>query len=134
MRFKTVLFVKDLVSGHERPLYDGLERDMQETWAIHGVYPAMAWTPDSRAIVFWAGGKIRRVERASGQSAVIPFHVKGVAQGGAGRALPREGRAGPLPGEDAALGRRSRRRATRSPTRRSGASGCGICPRARLAA
>ncbi|HSP94415.1 MAG TPA: amidohydrolase family protein [Thermoanaerobaculia bacterium] len=77
VRFKTVLFVKDLVSGHERPLYDGLDRDMQETWAIHGVYPAMAWMPDSRAIVVWAGGKIRRVDRESGQSAVIPFHVKG---------------------------------------------------------
>jgi imidazolonepropionase-like amidohydrolase/Tol biopolymer transport system component len=77
VRFKTVLFVKDLVSGHERPLYDGLDRDMQETWAIHGVYPAMAWMPDSRAIVVWAGGKIRRVDRESGQSSVIPFHVKG---------------------------------------------------------
>src|SRR6266498_2296518 len=54
-----------------------LDRDMQETWAIHGVYPAMAWTPDSRTIVVWAGGKIRRVDRASGQSAVIPFHVRG---------------------------------------------------------
>jgi imidazolonepropionase-like amidohydrolase/Tol biopolymer transport system component len=76
VRYKTVLFTKDLVSGHERPIYDGLERDMQETWAIHGVYPAMAWTPDSRSIVVWAGGKIRRVDRATGQSAVIPFRVK----------------------------------------------------------
>jgi dipeptidyl aminopeptidase/acylaminoacyl peptidase len=76
VRFKTVLFVKDLVSGHERPLFDGLDRDMQETWAIHGVYPAMGWMPDSRAVVVWAGGKIRRVDRESGQSAVIPFHVK----------------------------------------------------------
>ncbi|HEX9148236.1 MAG TPA: amidohydrolase family protein [Thermoanaerobaculia bacterium] len=77
VRFKTVLFTKDLVSGHERPLYDGLDRDMQETWAIHGVYPSMGWTPDSRAIVVWAGGKIRRVERESGRASVIPFHVKG---------------------------------------------------------
>ncbi len=77
VRFKTVLFTKDLVSGHERPLYDGLDRDMQETWAVHGVYPGMAWTPDSRAIVLWAGGKIRRVERESRQASVIPFHVKG---------------------------------------------------------
>jgi imidazolonepropionase-like amidohydrolase/Tol biopolymer transport system component len=76
VRFKTVLFVKDLVSGHERPLYDGLDRDMQETWAIHGVYPAMAWMPDSRAIIVWAGGRIRRVDRETRQSAVIPFHVK----------------------------------------------------------
>ncbi|MEO8349465.1 MAG: amidohydrolase family protein [Acidobacteriota bacterium] len=77
VRFKTVLFVKDLASGHERPLYDGLDRDMQETWAIHGVYPSMAWTPDSRAVVVWAGGKIRRVERDGGKASVVAFHVRG---------------------------------------------------------
>jgi len=76
VRFKTVLFTKDLASGHERPVFDGLDRDMQETWAIHGVYPVMAWTPDSRSIVLWAGGKIRRVDRETGQAAVIPFHVR----------------------------------------------------------
>ena len=48
VRGKSTLYVADLASGAERPLYDGLERDMQETWAIHGVYPAMAWTPDNK--------------------------------------------------------------------------------------
>jgi hypothetical protein len=43
-------------SGAIKPIYDGLDRDMQETWAIHGVYPRMAWTPDNKSIVFWAGG------------------------------------------------------------------------------
>ena len=55
------LFVKDLRSGEERRIYDDLDQDLQETWAVHGVYPNMDWTPDSRAIVFWAGGKIRRI-------------------------------------------------------------------------
>ena len=50
--------------GIERPIWDGLERDMQETWAIHGVYPGMAWTPDSKRVVFWAGGKIRSADLA----------------------------------------------------------------------
>ena len=77
VRFKTVLFVKDLASGRERALYDGLDRDMQETWAIHGVYPSMAWTPDSRAIVAWAGGKIQRIERDGGRVSVVPFRVRG---------------------------------------------------------
>jgi imidazolonepropionase-like amidohydrolase/Tol biopolymer transport system component len=76
-RLKTVLFVKDLASGHERPVFDGLERDMQETWSIHGVYPAMAWTPDDRAIVLWAAGKIQRVDVESGSATTIPFHVSG---------------------------------------------------------
>jgi imidazolonepropionase-like amidohydrolase/Tol biopolymer transport system component len=76
-RTKTVLFVKDLVSGHERRVWDGLDRDMQETWAIHGVYPSMAWTPDGRSVVLWAGGRIRRVDARDGTAAVVPFHVAG---------------------------------------------------------
>ncbi len=42
---------------------------------MHGVYPNMAWTPDSNAIVFWAGGKIRRVNRDGSGAAEIPFRV-----------------------------------------------------------
>lgn len=76
VRFKSVLFVHDLESGAEWPLYHDLERDMQETWAIHGVYPAMAWTPDSQALVFWARGKIRRVNLKTKESNVIPFRVR----------------------------------------------------------
>jgi imidazolonepropionase-like amidohydrolase/Tol biopolymer transport system component len=75
VRGRSVLFVHDVASGAERPIYDNLERDMQETWAIHGVYPSMAWTPDDRAIVLWARGHIQRVEVASGKATVVPFHV-----------------------------------------------------------
>ena len=46
MDFQSTLFLHDMKSGKNTPVFDGLERDMQETWAIHGVYPAMAWTPD----------------------------------------------------------------------------------------
>ncbi len=76
VRYKSTLFVLDLQSGKETPLYDGLDRDMQETWAIHGVYPSMAWTPDNRSIVFWSGGHFHRVDVASKQLTEIPFHVK----------------------------------------------------------
>ncbi|MBU8898427.1 amidohydrolase family protein [Corallococcus sp. M34] len=77
VRGQSVLYVTDVASGAERPLYDRLDRDMQETWAIHGVYPAMAWTPDARALVFWAGGGLHRIDVASKQVTDIPFHVKG---------------------------------------------------------
>lgn len=76
VRGKTALYVADVNSGAERPLFDGLDRDMQETWAIHGVYPTMAWTPDSKSLVFWAGGKLSRIEVASKRVTAIPFHVK----------------------------------------------------------
>ncbi|MGZ7080702.1 MAG: amidohydrolase family protein, partial [Thermoanaerobaculia bacterium] len=76
VHYKTTLFVLDLASGKETPLYDGLDRDMQETWSIHGLYPGMSWTPDNRSIVFWSGGHINRIDVASKQIANIPFHVK----------------------------------------------------------
>ncbi|HMC20493.1 MAG TPA: amidohydrolase family protein, partial [Thermoanaerobaculia bacterium] len=76
VRYKSALFVLDLESGRERPLFDGLDRDMQETWAIHGVYPSMAWTPDNRSIVFWSGGHFHRIDVTSKQVTDIPFHVK----------------------------------------------------------
>ncbi len=72
----TVLHVMDLESGAIRPLFNGLDRDMQETWAIHGVYPSMAWTPDNRSIVVWGGGQFHEVDVATGEAALIPFHVK----------------------------------------------------------
>jgi len=76
VRFKTVLHVRDLESGVERPLFDGLDRDLQEIWAIHGVYATMAWTPDSRSIVFWSGGKIRSIDAATKAVREIPFRVR----------------------------------------------------------
>lgn len=69
------LWVKDLASGRERMIYGKLDMDVQETWAVTGVYPNIAWLPDSSAIIFWAGGKINRVGRDGSGHAVIPFTV-----------------------------------------------------------
>lgn len=80
VREKSTLFLKDLKSGAEFPVWRELERDMQEAWAVHGVYPAFAWMPGSREIVVWAKGKIWRVDPfkvgAANQAREIPFHVK----------------------------------------------------------
>jgi imidazolonepropionase-like amidohydrolase/Tol biopolymer transport system component len=76
VRFQSTLFVQDVASGVERALYSELDRDLQEAWAIHGVYPGMSWTPDGEAIVVWAGGKLRRVDAGSGAATTIPFRVK----------------------------------------------------------
>ncbi|MBV2131080.1 amidohydrolase family protein [Arsukibacterium indicum] len=73
--FQSTLFLYDLSSGEHIKLYDGLDRDMQETWAIHGVYPTLSWTPDNKALVFWAGGEIKRLDIASKQVATVPFEV-----------------------------------------------------------
>ena len=76
VRNKSVLHLQDVRSGEEWPIYDGLDKDQIETWSVHGTYPGMAWTPDSRSVVFWAGGKIRRIDVASRQVTEIPFHVR----------------------------------------------------------
>lgn len=73
---KTGLHVYDLDSGAVRLVSDRLERDMQEAWAVHGVYPGFAWMPDGRSVVIWARGKIRRIQISNGQESLIPFHVQ----------------------------------------------------------
>src|SRR5690606_7047002 len=70
------LFLKDLESGREWPIYDALDQDLQEVWAVHGVYPNMDWTPDSKSIVFWAGGGIRHIDVATREVRDIPFRVR----------------------------------------------------------
>lgn len=75
IRGESALFLKDLVSGAEYPIYKGLDTDLQEVWAIHGVYPNMDWMPDSRSVVFWSGGGIKRVDIDSREVTEIPFRV-----------------------------------------------------------
>ncbi len=76
------LWTKDLASGAERMIFAGLDLDLQETWAVYGVYPMMDWTPDSRELVFWAGGKLHRIDASGGEARQIPFAIndtRGVA-------------------------------------------------------
>lgn len=73
---KTGLHLLDIQTGAIRLVYDQLERDMQEAWAIHGVYPGYAWMPDGASIVIWARGKIRRIDVSDGSESIIPFRVK----------------------------------------------------------
>lgn len=75
IRNQSSLFLQDRESGEIKPIYQGLERDMQETWAIHGVYPRFDWTNGGEDIVFWAKGKIHQLNVASGEAEVIPFNI-----------------------------------------------------------
>src|SRR4051812_12299760 len=74
-RVRTVskLYVRELESGRDRAVFDHLDKDLQEAWAIHGLYPQYAWMPDGKSIVIWGEGKIWRVGVASGQGTPIPF-------------------------------------------------------------
>ena len=75
VRLKSALFIQDLGTGEEWQVYEDLSRDQQEAWAIFGVYPNFAWTPDSRNIIFYAKGKIRNLDINSQEVAEIPFEV-----------------------------------------------------------
>ena len=68
VRAASRLFVMDLESGEQTMLVDDLDPDMQETWAVQGAYPTMAWMPDSQEIVYWSKGKIWRVDVATKKS------------------------------------------------------------------
>jgi Tol biopolymer transport system component/imidazolonepropionase-like amidohydrolase len=73
---KSILHVRDLATGEETPIFDRLDKDLQEAWAIHGVYPQYAWTPDSRSVVIWGEGRIWRVDVSARQGTQIPFTVR----------------------------------------------------------
>ncbi len=75
VRNKSVLMRLDLESGESVALFDGLSKDAQETWAIFGVHPGFGWTPDSRALVFSAQGRLWKLGVDGGTPAEIPFHA-----------------------------------------------------------
>ncbi len=75
VRTKSVLFVHNIETGEEFPLFDGLSKDQQEAWAIFGVYTGFSWTPDDKDIVIWGQGKIWRVNVAAKKATEIPFRV-----------------------------------------------------------
>lgn len=75
VREKSVLYLHNLATGEEWPIYDALNKDQQEAWAIFGVYPNFSWMPDNKSIVFWSGGKFKRIDVASLNVSEIPFSV-----------------------------------------------------------
>jgi imidazolonepropionase-like amidohydrolase/Tol biopolymer transport system component len=75
VRLKSVLYLHNLNTGEEWPIYDDLSHDQQEAWAIFGLYPNFAWTPGSNNIIFYAKGKIWNLDVASLNAVQIPFEV-----------------------------------------------------------
>jgi len=75
VRTKSVLFIHDLETGEEWPIYDQLNKDQQEAWAIFGVYPGFNWMPDNKELVFWSGGKINKIDINTLEVKDIPFQV-----------------------------------------------------------
>lgn len=70
------LVLRTLATGEERRLFASLDKDLQEAWAVHGVYAQYAWLPDGSGLVVWGQGRIWRVDAATGESRVIPFRAR----------------------------------------------------------
>lgn len=75
VRNHSTLFLYNMNTGETWPVYDGLSKDQQETWAIFGVYPNFNWLPDNQHIVLWANGKIWKLNTLDGKASNIPFSV-----------------------------------------------------------
>jgi len=75
VRLKSVIYLHSISTGEEWPVYDDLSHDQQETWAIFGVYPNFAWTPDSKNLIFYAKGKIWNMDVTTLNATQIPFEV-----------------------------------------------------------
>jgi len=72
----TTLRLRDLRTGAERVLARAITRDEQEGFAEQDVFPGYAFTPDGSALLLCTGGKLQRIDVASGKAEVIPFSVK----------------------------------------------------------
>lgn len=70
---RTGLRVRDLAAETERWLRVPVVRNQLEARASRDTLPGYAFTPDGRAVLAAYGGKIHRLEFASGADTVVPF-------------------------------------------------------------
>ncbi len=75
VRLKSEIYLHNIATGEEWPVYDDLSHDQQETWAIFGVYPNFAWTPDSKGLIFYSKGKIWHMDINTLNATAVPFDV-----------------------------------------------------------
>lgn len=73
---QTGLRIRDLATGDDRWLKYPVQRDDQESRATRDVLPGYAFTPDGKEILACYNGKINRIQVATGESRVVPFHAK----------------------------------------------------------
>jgi Tol biopolymer transport system component len=69
---RTVLRLRDLKTGEDRVLLDPIT---PRSNGNQDELPGYAFTPDSRSVIITAGGRIHRVDVATGEDRVIPFRA-----------------------------------------------------------
>jgi imidazolonepropionase-like amidohydrolase/Tol biopolymer transport system component len=73
VRTKSVLYIRNLETGIEKPVFDQMSQDQQQAWAIFGPYTNFNWTPDGTHLVFWAQGGIHKLNVETLDVEEIPF-------------------------------------------------------------
>ncbi len=75
---RTALMVRDLASGAERRVLAPITKDLTQVNAQYAyrAVPAYAWMPDGGSIIISEGGKLRKVDVATGAVATIPFSAR----------------------------------------------------------
>jgi imidazolonepropionase-like amidohydrolase/Tol biopolymer transport system component len=72
---QTGLMKRNLITGEESWLAYPVQRDEQESIAPLGVYPPMSFTPDSKHLIAFYGGKINSIPVEGGDAKLIPFEI-----------------------------------------------------------
>ena len=73
---RTALWLRDLETGAEGILLDPIEMDMAEGMKTLRVLPGYAWSSESDAIFLSRGGKLERLDVATGTTRDIPFTAR----------------------------------------------------------
>ena len=77
VRTKSVLYLQDIETGEEWPIFDKMGKDQMEAWTVFGVYTGFSWTPDDKHIVIWGkDGRIWKVNAENGRSEIVKFSVE----------------------------------------------------------
>ncbi len=93
---QTGLRIRDLTTGEDRWLHYPVQRDEQESRFTRDLLPGYAFTPDGREVVVSFGGRIRRVDLASGHVTEIPFTAQLSQRLGPRLHFPRRVEQGPV--------------------------------------
>lgn len=73
---RTALWLRDLETGEERIVMDPIAVAIESGSKSLRTLPGYSWARDGRSIVLWQGGKIRRVDVATGRVETIPFSAR----------------------------------------------------------
>jgi Tol biopolymer transport system component/imidazolonepropionase-like amidohydrolase len=73
---RTALWLRNLENGQERLVMDPIEVDMVETSKVTRPLPGYSWSTDGRSIVISRGGKLNRLDIATGTVSPIPFTAR----------------------------------------------------------